>query len=138
MSISIIQVRNAASLDPDNLRMNVEINHPNYGWIPYTVDPSDTDETIDNDAIMSLIGSNFEPYIAPTQDELDAEAAIDVRFARDAKLANDVDPMVSNPLRWNSLTDDQRTAWTQYRADLLNIPQQSGFPHNVTWPTKPE
>ena len=40
MSISIIQVRNAASLDPDNLRMNVEINHPNYGWIPYTVDPS--------------------------------------------------------------------------------------------------
>jgi len=138
MSISIIQVRNAASLDPDNLRMNVEINHPNYGWIPYTVDPSDTDETIDNDAIMSLIGSNFEPYIAPTQDELDAEAAIDVRFARDAKLANDVDPMVSNPLRLNSLTDDQRTAWTQYRADLLNIPQQSGFPHNVTWPTKPE
>jgi hypothetical protein len=138
MSITIMQVRNAVSLDPENLRMNVEINHPNYGWIPYTVDPSDTDETIDNDAVMSLIGNSFEPYIAPTQDELDAEAAIDVRFARDAKLANDVDPIVSNPLRWNDLTDTQRTAWTQYRTDLLNIPQQAGFPHDVTWPTKPE
>lgn len=137
MSITITKFRNAASLQADNLRMNVEINHPNYGWIPYTVDPSDTDETIDNDAIMSLIGSNFEPYITPTQDELDAEAAIDVRSARDAKLANDVDPMASNPLRWNSLTDDQRTAWTQYRTDLLNVPQQAGFPHDVTWPTKP-
>ena len=138
MSITITQVRNAASLQSDNLRMDVEINHPNYGWIPYTVDPSDTDETNDNDAVMSLIGNSFEPYIAPTQDELDAEAAIDVRLARDAKLANDVDPIVSNPLRWNELTDVQRTAWTQYRTDLLNVPQQAGFPHNVTWPTKPE
>ena len=138
MSITITQVRNAASLQSDNLRMNVEINHPNYGWIPYTVDPSDTDETIDNDAVMSLIGNSFEPYIAPTQDELDAEAVIDVRFARDAKLANDVDPIVSNPLRWNELTDAQRTAWMQYRIDLLNIPQQAGFPYNMIWPTKPE
>jgi hypothetical protein len=138
MSITIMQVRNAVSLDPENLRMNVEINHPNYGWIPYTVDPSDTDETIDNDAVMSLIGNSFEPYIAPTQDELDAEAAIDVRFARDAKLANDVDPIVSNPLRWNDLTDTQRTAWTPDRTDLLNMPQQAGFPHDVPWPTKPE
>ena len=138
MSITITQVRNAASLQSDNLRMDVEINHPNYGWIPYTVDPSDTDETIDNDAVLSLIGNSFEPYIAPTQDGLDAEAAIDVRLARDDKLANDVDPIVSNPLRWNELTDVQRTAWTQYRTDLLNVPQQAGFPHNVTWPTKPE
>jgi hypothetical protein len=60
------------------------------------------------------------------------------REGRDRILVKEVDPMVSNALRWNDLTDAQRAAWTQYRTDLLNVPQQSGFPDNVTWPTKPE
>ena len=138
MNIDITQVRNAVSLQADNRRMNVEINHPNFGWIPYTLDPSDTDMTIDNDAIMSLIGSNFAAYVAPTQDELDAEAARNVRDKRNFLLQAEVDPIAGNALRWNDLTDAQRAAWTQYRTDLLNVPQQSGFPNNVTWPTKPE
>ena len=138
MSITITQVRNAASLQSDNLRMDVEINHPNYGWIPYTVDPSDTDETIDNDAVMALIGSNFTAYVAPTQAELDAEAAEQVRAERDRKLVEEVDPIVNNPLRWADLTAAKQAEWTQYRTDLLNITDQAGFPHNVTWPTKPE
>ena len=137
MSIQITQVRNAASLQSDNLRMDVEINHPEFGWIPYTLDPSDTDTTIDNNDIISLIGSNFAEYVAPTQAELDAEEAQSVRAVRDNKLTDEVDPIAGNTLRWNALTDAQRAAWTQYRTDLLNVPQQAGFPHNVTWPTKP-
>lgn len=61
-----------------------------------------------------------------------------IRLERDFKLVKEVDPLVSNHLRWNDLTDTQRTAWTQYRIDLLNVPQQAGFPHNITWPTQPE
>jgi len=137
MSITITQVRNAASLQSDNLRMDVEINHPNYGWIPYTVDPADTDTTIDNDAVMALIGSNFTAYVAPTQAELDAEAAEQVRAERDGKLVEEVDPIVTNPLRWADLTAAKQAEWTQYRTDLLNITDQAGFPHNVIWPTKP-
>ena len=71
MNITITQVRNAASLQADNLRMDVEINHPQYGWILYTIDPSDTDMTIDNDAVMALIGDDFAAYVPPTQAELD-------------------------------------------------------------------
>jgi len=137
MSIQITQVRNAASLQSDNLRMDVEINHPEFGWIPYTLDPSDTDTTIDNNDIISLIGSNFAEYVAPTQAELDAEEAQSVRAVRDNKLTDEVDPIAGNTLRWNALTDAQRAAWTQYRTDLLNVPQQAGFPHSITWPTKP-
>jgi len=81
-----------------------------------------------------LIGSNFTQR---TQQEIDAERSEFVRIQRDDLLHLEVDPMASNPLRWNSLTDAQRTAWTQYRTDLLNVPQQTGFPHNLTWPTKP-
>ena len=137
MSITITEVRNAVSLQADNLRMDVEINHPDYGWIPYTLDPADTDTTIDNDAVMALIGSNFTAYVAPTQAELDAAAAASVRAERDSKLVNEVDPIVSNSLRWADLTAAKQSEWTQYRTDLLDITDQAGFPTDVTWPTKP-
>ena len=69
MSIIITEVRNAASLQSDNLRMDVEIKHPVHGWITYTVDPADTDTTIDNDAVMALVGTTFTAYVPPTQEE---------------------------------------------------------------------
>jgi hypothetical protein len=118
--------------------MDVDINHPEHGWIPYTIEPSDTDTTIDNDAIMALIGTNFAAYVAPTQAELDAAAEAQVRAERDDILAIVVDPIVSNNLRWADMTAEKQAEWSQYRTDLLNITDQDGFPHNVTWPTKPE
>ena len=47
-SVNISEFRNASALNADGTRMDVEINHPEYGWIPYTIEPSDTDMTIDN------------------------------------------------------------------------------------------
>ena len=137
MSITITEVRNAASLQADNTRMDVDINHPDYGWIPYTLDPSDTDMTINNDEVMALIGTNFAAYVAPTQAELDAEAAANIRAERDNILDTVVDPLVSNNLRWADLTSDKQAEWSQYRTDLLNVPQQAGFPNSITWPTEP-
>tara|TARA_B110000483_G_scaffold93473_1_gene115189 strand:+ start:9367 stop:9783 length:417 start_codon:yes stop_codon:yes gene_type:complete len=137
MDITITEVRNATSLQADNLRMDVEINHSKHGWIPYTLDPDDTDNTINNDEVMALIGSNFTAYVAPTQAELDSETAANVRAERDDILATVVDPIVSNPLRWADLSSDKQSEWSQYRTDLLNIPQQAGFPNSVTWPVEP-
>jgi len=137
MSITITEVRNAKSLQSDNLRMDVEISHPDYGWIPYTVDPSDTDTTVDNAAILALVGGNFSAYVAPTQAELDAALAAQVRAQRDSLLVA-VDVVVSNPLRWADLSSDKQTEWTVYRQALLDVPQQSGFPNTIDWPTQPE
>jgi len=41
---------------------------------------------------------------------------------------------------WTQLPDAlvDQTAWATYRQELRDIPQQEGFPENVTWPTKPE
>ena len=136
MSITITQVRNAASLQSDNTRMNVEINHPDYGWIPYTLDPADTDATINNDEVMALIGTDFAAYVAPTAEELAATAAAQVRSQRD-QLLLEVDAFVGNPLRWAALSSDKQAEWATYRTALLDVPQQSGFP-DVTWPTAPE
>tara|TARA_R100001377_G_scaffold68013_1_gene43301 strand:+ start:786 stop:1196 length:411 start_codon:yes stop_codon:yes gene_type:complete len=136
MSITITQVRNAASLQADNLRMDVEINHPDYGWIPYTLDPADTDMTISNDAVMALIGSDFTAYVAPTAEELATAAAAQVRSQRD-QLLLEVDAVAGNALRWAALSSDKQAEWATYRTALLDVPQQAGFPNTITWPTKP-
>ena len=135
--VTITEVRNAQSLNADNTAFELEINHPEFDWIPYHLSPDDTDMTVDNSVLLTLIGSDFDAYVAPTQAELDAELAANLRAERDDKLVNEVDPLVTNPLRWAELTDAKQAEWTQYRTDLLNLPEQSGFPNTVTWPTKP-
>ena len=135
--VTITEVRNAQSLNTENTRFDVEINHPEHSWIPYGLDPADTDMTVDNSVLLTLIGSDYAAYVAPTQAELDAELSANLRGQRDQKLAQEVDPLVTNPLRWAELTDAKQAEWTQYRTDLLNLPAQAGFPNTVTWPTKP-
>lgn len=135
--VTITQVRNAQSLNPDNTSFDVEIKHPEFDWIPYTLNPDDEDMTVDNNVLLQLIGTNFEAYVAPTQEELDESLSLALRYERDAILVEEVDPIVTNPLRWADLTEDKQAEWTQYRTDLLNLTDQSGFPNTVTWPTKP-
>jgi hypothetical protein len=135
--VTITEVRNAQSLNAENTAFEVEINHPEFGWIPYALHPDDTDMTVDNNVLLGLIGSDYAAYVAPTQAELDAELAANLRGQRDQRLAEEVDPIVTNPLRWAELTDAKQAEWTQYRTDLLNLPAQAGFPNTVTWPTKP-
>ena len=61
-----------------------------------------------------------------------------IRSDRDAKLKLEVDPIVSNSLRWAEMTSEKQTEWAAYRTALLNLPEQEGFPLNITWPTKPD
>lgn len=119
--------------------IDCEIRHKEFGWIPYTLRPEDTDQTIDNDRLLSDMqaAGDVAAYVPPTQAELDALAAKNVRSDRDFRLHYEVDPLVNNPLLWAELTLDKQEEWKQYRLDLKDIPQQSGFPNNVTWPTKP-
>lgn len=140
MPTQISEVRNARFVDDEGILIDVEINHPHYGWIPYTINPADTDQTINNDDLMSLINEAGGPsaYVGPTDEELYAMAATSVRRQRDSLLVSTVDPIVTNPLRWAELSADQQQAYVDYRAALLNVPQQDGFPFDVVWPTKPE
>jgi len=55
--------------------------------------------------------------------------AAQVRKERDAKLA---------ACDWMANSDvTMASAWTTYRQGLRDVPAQSGFPNNITWPTKP-
>lgn len=61
---------------------------------------------------------------------LDAQQANNVREDRNKRLAE---------TDWTQLTDApvNSSAWGTYRQNLRNITEQSGFPWEVTWPTKP-
>lgn len=65
----------------------------------------------------------------PTVEELAASA----RMERDGKLAS---------CDWTQLSDvplapEAKTAWAVYRQALRDVPQQVGFPTEITWPTPP-
>lgn len=120
--------------------VDCEIEHPVFSWIPYTCIAGDTDQTIDNDYLLAQFAARGDvaAYVAPTQSELDEAAAAGVRQDRAGKLMSEVDPLAGNSLRWADLTSDQQQDVIDYRQALLDITEQSGFPHSVNWPTKPD
>jgi hypothetical protein len=101
-----------------------------------TSPPSITDEQLarwdgSSWSVEDIPAPEDEPE--PTSEDLAEEA----RAKRDNILATVVDPLVSNPFRWADLTSDKQAEWSNYRQELLDVPQQDGFP-TVVWPTNPQ
>lgn len=68
-----------------------------------------------------------------SQEEINERIVIksnEVRSERDVKLASS---------DWTQLADSNvdKSAWSAYRQALRDIPQQEGFPYNVTFPATP-
>jgi hypothetical protein len=57
------------------------------------------------------------------------------RNLRNQLLRDNVDTI--NPIRYAALTETQHTELAAYRQALLNVPQQTGWPTTIEWPTKP-
>lgn len=71
--------------------------------------------------------------VAKEQAQIDlenAEKAASVRAERDGKLTE---------TDWTQVADApvDQTAWATYRQALRDLPEQAGFPWEVTWPEKP-
>ena len=133
-----MEYRNARHIS--NTIIDCEINHPTYGWIPFTCDPTDTGAQFDVVELHTRMKNDplTEAYVPPTQAQLDEQAATQIRKQRDMLLMTVVDPVVSNPLRWSDMTPAQQQVWIDYRRALLDITDQVGFPNTIVWPTKPE
>lgn len=73
----------------------------------------------------------IRPYTAEEIAALAVSAAISVRSVRNSLLAES---------DWTQVSDStaDKPAWATYRQELRDITEQAGFPHSVTWPTKPE
>lgn len=77
--------------------------------------------------------------LTPELEEIQNRVAEEeVRKERDYRLINEVDPLVTNPLRWGDLSVGKQQEWKDYRKELLDITNQDSFPHEVIWPVKPD
>lgn len=85
-----------------------------------------------NNAMIEDKGDYYEVVAvpAPTTEELAAQA----RSQRDALIAA-TDYLMATDY---PLTDEKRQELTVYRQALRDVPEQSGFPTQIVWPTKPE
>jgi len=61
-----------------------------------------------------------------------------LRDNRNNLLSEVVDLVVSNPLRWASMTTEKQTEYTAYRQSLLDLPENTTDPRNPVWPTPPQ
>jgi len=105
------------------VRDGVEQNSKN-NWIQkWKEEDRFADTTVDG--VTTTKAEHEEAY----QAKLDASAATETRFKRDGLLAE---------TDWLGLSDvTMSSAWATYRQALRDVPEQSGFPHTITWPDKP-
>ena len=83
----------------------------------------------DPDGVVHTAAEQYEAYCFAK----DAEQGNVVRAQRNQLLAeSDWTQLVDSPLDSHT-----KLLWAQYREDLRAVPQQPGFPWEITWPTKP-
>jgi len=116
-----------------NGSIDVEVNHPVYGWIPFTASPTDTEShgLLIYQAAVSGAYGDVAPYIKSQE-----EIIFEVLAERDSRIYA-IDQVAMNPIRWGTLTDEEKAAMSEARESLLAIEQQAGFPQNVIWPDMP-
>jgi hypothetical protein len=127
-SITINEVRNAKALNQEETIFDVEINHPEHGWIPYTLNPEDTDNTIDNNQLLLLIGNDYKSYVAPTEQELYDAAVASILGVRAYTLETLVDPVISNSIRFDSMNENDRNDVLTFRQEWLDITDHVDYP----------
>lgn len=101
---------------------------------PYVVDAQPTYDSLTQRLVAGAFaqdaqGAWSQPWIVEQQPLADAER--NIRGHRNALLSQ---------CDWTQVADApvDQAAWAAYRQSLRDVPQQGGFPYNVTWPTEPE
>jgi len=97
---------------------------PSHMWVDCPDDIESHRYTYENNQFSSIPET---PVVLPPDPPRTAEETREIRNKRLA--ASD----------WTQLADApvDKQAWANYRQSLRDVPNQSGFPANVTWPVKP-
>jgi len=108
--------------------IDCEINHPHYGWVPFTASPDDV-ELIGLE-VFNQAKDVAAPYIEQPVDLLDLSAKI--RSDRNQLLlASDWTQVLDAPV--------DQVSWAVYRQHLRDITTHANWPNlqDNDWPTKP-
>lgn len=148
-------LRNPKWINPSQTMIQVDVNFNDVvaEWSSVSIEDPDTiQETYLLEiytAVMNGDAGEIAPFEIPTLPD-DEDHLAHLRQIRDNLLQMDVDPIVSNPLRWAEMKETKRQEWLEYRQLLLNLPsdfatakfeynvEQEGWQwKNVTFPARP-
>jgi len=121
--------KNPVWVNAEHTMIDCEIEHPQYGLIPFTASPDDVEQH-GRDIFAQLsqgVVADYVPPPAPTTEEIAAA----VRAERNRLLA---------ATDWTQAADVPQATkdkWSPYRQALRDVPAQSGFPASIVWPAKP-
>lgn len=107
--------------------IDCEIDHPKFGWSPFTASPNDPEEHGRELYHRIKEDGNISPYVPPSKEEIESQE----RAKRNRLLIKS---------DWSQLPDVPekiKLEWASYRKELRDITEQSGFPYDIIWPTKP-
>ena len=122
---------------------HVDNNGQILGWYDQEIHQSIPEPNVEvsEEVWQNAINSSHNTIIDGVTSQVDhrsaEQKAQSIRTMRDQLLISEVDPIVTNPLRWAELSSAVQQQWTDYRTALLDVPQQAGFPNDIVWPTKP-
>ena len=125
----ILEGPQAQTTPPYQISVRDGIVEVNGQWFTkYIAGPVFTDYT-DDEGVVHTASEQYEAYCFGR----DAEQGKSVRADRNKRLA-DCD--------WTQLADspldvDTKLAWALYRENLRMVPQQAGFPWEISWPPEP-
>lgn len=119
-------VRNPKWLNLGHTYLECEVNfdHLDDEWVLFSCVPDGYDVMEHTGEIFQkCVDGEFgeiEEFVLPVvlQEDLDQY----VRSARNELLETVVDPVVTNPLRWNALSAEKQQEWIDYRQALLDLP----------------
>lgn len=141
-----------ANYRKSSIDLEVDFNELTEEFVHFNAHPNDIvswGPELYNRAVAGEFGEIAEWEIPA---DITGEDAINaIRNMRDRRLESEVDPIVTNPLRWGSMTEAKQQEWSDYRQALLDLPvtQASAYMTfntetesmdwvNLTMPVKPE
>lgn len=111
--------------------IDLEVEHPEYGWIPFTASSRDTSKVGMELFLKASEGEFGEITPYDKEDEIKLLSR-EVKAMRDSLLSKS---------DWTQLPDiDPRLKemYVPYRKELRDLTSQDGFPLKVQWPEEPK
>lgn len=115
--------------------IDLEYEHPVYGWIPFTAIADDV-EQLGRELFQAALDGEFGEIADYVELEIPEEISISkIKSERDRLLSeSDWTDTLSAKQRLGSKLYDE---WQLYRQNLRDITKQPDYPKNVHWPKKP-
>tara|TARA_R110000823_G_scaffold65168_5_gene153030 strand:- start:50 stop:523 length:474 start_codon:yes stop_codon:yes gene_type:complete len=122
MKFKAVQNPKWANVEQTVIECEVDFNDLTEAFVPFSA-MNNGDYPHTTEIFARCITGEFGEIAAytPPADTTGEDALARVRAERNSLLTTEVDPIVTNPLRWAEMSTAEQEAWTAYRRALLDI-----------------